>query len=448
MTVPDRPRAESDPELTVTATWERPLVPAAGGDATLLVRVVASPASEAGSHRRAPLDVAFVLDRSGSMAGEKLPLVKRAVDVAVGFLRDEDRAALITYDHIVSIVHPLQPATGRAKVALRLALHGVDAGGSTDLGGCWLAGCRELSDAPPAGSDAPNGAAPAHRLRRALLLTDGQANVGMVDPAELTAHAHELRKRGVGTATLGVGLGFDERLLAGLAEAGGGSFRFAAGPAELPAFFAHELRELLTIAAAGLTLELTLPAGTDVDLVNAFPAERDGDHLTVALGELPAGGALDLVLRLRVPTGRLGDAHHLRLDLAWSDPAADARRSLSVDPDPLIVAADEAAVETVAPDPLVAERAALQLATAERRAALALDRAGRHSESRAGMHRAVAMLQAAPLSAEVREDLALTVRFAATAAEGAYGELDYKQGAFHNARRARGRRDEADLDGR
>jgi Ca-activated chloride channel family protein len=447
MTVPDLPPAASGPSIAVTAAWERPLVPAAGGDATLLVRVVAPPTLAAGRHRRTPLDVAFVLDRSGSMAGEKLELVKRAVDVAVGFLRDEDRAALVVYDHTVAVAHALSPATARAKTALRLALHGVDAGGSTDLGGGWLAGCRELSGAPPPGSAAPNGAATAHRLCRAILLTDGQANVGITDPAELTVHAHELRKRGIGTATLGVGLGFDELLLAGMAEAGGGTFRFAAGPAELPAFFAHELRELLTIAAAGLTLELTLPAGAEAELVNAFPSERRGDRLSVDLGELPAGGELDLVLRLRVPAGRLGAAYPVHLGLAWSDPAADARRTLTVDPDPLVVAGD-AAVAAATPDPLVAERAALQLATAERRAALALDRAGRHAESRAGMHRAVAMLQAAPFSPDVQEDLAFTARYAATAADSAYGETEYKRGAFHNARRARGQRDEADLDGR
>ena len=55
--------------ISVEARWEKPLVPAEGGEATLLVRIVSSQAEPAA--RRAPLDVAFVLDRSGSMAARQ-----------------------------------------------------------------------------------------------------------------------------------------------------------------------------------------------------------------------------------------------------------------------------------------------------------------------------------------------------------------------------------------
>ena len=424
------------PNLDITATWERPLAPAAGGEATLLIRIAAVARPDAG--RRAPVDVAFVLDRSGSMAGPKLDLVKRAVDQAAAHLGDADRAALVVYDHAVTVLHPLAPATPRAKVALRLALHGVDAGGSTDLGGGWLTGCRQLSEGPP--PIAGDGADGATRIRRALLLTDGLANVGITDPAELTTHAHELRKRGIGTTTLGVGLDFDEALLSGLAEAGGGNFQFVAEPGQLRAFFERELRELLTVAAADLTLTLTLPAGIGADLVNAFPSERRGNRLEIAAGDLPVGDELDMVLGMRVPPGAVGTVHRLRLAATWSDPAADSRRTIELDPEPLTLA-DEATIDGVPPDPLVAERAALQRAATERRAALALDRAGRHAESRAGMQRAVAYLQAAPMTASIQDDLAITERYAAYAPSAAYSPLEAKAATFHNARRNRGKRD-------
>ena len=221
---PQQPSAQgpdSESHLDIVPIWEKPLVPVAGGAATLLVRIAAGRESAAGGGRRAPVDVAFVLDRSGSMAGEKLALVKEAVNVAAGHLRDADRAALVVYDNAVDTLHALQPATPRAKVALRLALHGVDAGGSTNLGDGWLTGCRELTEAA-GGTGAASEPQPT-RIRRALLLTDGLANVGITDPVELTTHAHELRKRGIGTTTLGVGLDFDEGMLGGLAEAGGGN---------------------------------------------------------------------------------------------------------------------------------------------------------------------------------------------------------------------------------
>lgn len=421
------------PGLTITAAWDRPLVPASGGEATLLVRVAAPP--PAAATRRAPIDVAFVLDRSGSMAGEKLALAKHAVDLAVGRLRDEDRAALVVYDHAVDLLQPLAAATPRAKTALRLALHGVDAGGSTNLGGGWLAGCRELSDpGPPTGAPAS-----VPRPRRAILLTDGLANAGIVDPPELTRHAAELRKRGVATTALGLGLGFDEALLAGMAEAGGGEFGFAATAADLPAFFARELHELLTLAASGLTLDLTLPEGLRAEIVSAFPYERRGKRFQIVVGDLPAGDERELVVGIRVAAGVIGTAHRLRLDASWADLLADARRELRIDPEPLRLA-EPAAVAAAGSDPLVAERAALQRASATRRAALALDRAGRHADARDGMRRAAAYLQAAPATAEIRDDLAATLSYAAAAPDTAYPELDRKRAAFHNARRARGRR--------
>src|SRR3954452_18278581 len=90
--------------FTVSAAWDRPVVPSTGGQATLLVRIKPVAPAEGSGHRRAPVDVAFVLDRSGSMSGDKLTLVKDAVSVAVGHLRDEDRTALVVYDHEVETV--------------------------------------------------------------------------------------------------------------------------------------------------------------------------------------------------------------------------------------------------------------------------------------------------------------------------------------------------------
>jgi Ca-activated chloride channel family protein len=199
------------------ARWEKPLIAATGGEATLLVRVIAATDDEIDAGRAAPLDVAFVLDRSGSMRGGKLDLAKEGVDLAVARLRDADRTALVVYDDEVDTVQPLALATPRLKASLRLALHGVDPGGSTYLSGGWVAGCHQLAEAPPV----RNAGSTASRIRRVILLTDGLANVGILDPTVLARHAGELRRRGIATTTVGVGQDFDEGLLSAMAEAGG-----------------------------------------------------------------------------------------------------------------------------------------------------------------------------------------------------------------------------------
>lgn len=426
--------ANSGAPLEISARWARPLVAASGGEATLLVRVAGGAgAPPEGGARRPPVDVSFVLDRSGSMAGKKLALVKKAVDVAIGHLGDDDRAALVVYDHSVQTLHHLAAATPRTKTAIRLALHGVDPGGSTNLAGGWLTGCGELGQEParPAG----NGAM---RIRRALLLTDGLANVGIVDAAELTAHADALRQRGVGTTTLGVGLDFDEALLSGMAEAGGGNFQFIERADELRAFFAREVNDLLTVTAAGLRLSLTLPPEVAAALVNPFPCERQGDRIEVALGDLPASDELHLVFLVRVPAGPVGTAHRVAMTATWADPAADVRRTTDLAPARLLLA-DPATVALAALDPDIAEQAALQRAAAERRAAMRLDRAGRYDDARARMRAAADALRAAPMTAAIMDELRVTANLAAAPASAPYAEDVRKRATFDAFRRARGK---------
>jgi Ca-activated chloride channel homolog len=392
----------------VEARWEKPLIAASGGQATLLVRVIAAADDETETSRAAPLDVAFVLDRSGSMRGGKLDLAKEGVDLAVARLRDADRAALVVYDDEVDTVQPLAPATPRLKASLRLALHGVDPGGSTYLSGGWIAGCHQLAEAPPVtGADAT-----ATRIRRVILLTDGLANVGILDPGMLARHAGELWRRGIATTAVGVGQDFDEGLLSAMAEAGGGNFQYIAGPDGLRAFFTQELQELFSVAATGLVVTLVLPPGVDAELVSAFPLERRGNALDVAIGDLPAGDEIDLVFTVRAGYGNAGDLLPVGVTACWTDPRADD---------------------------LVVERSARQRAAAERRAGLELDRAGLFTESRARMRQSQAFLSAAPMTAAVEADLAVTEALASAPATSAYGSHVRKSAQLREDQRRRGR---------
>jgi len=425
---------ENDRDSTprVEARWERPLVAASGGTATLLVRVTAP--SDAQRTRRAPLDVSLVLDRSGSMSGGKLELAKEGVDLAVALLRDADRAALVIYDDAVDVLQPLAAATPRVKASLRLALQGVDPGGSTFLSGGWTEGCRQLAEAPPL----PDGDGAATRIRRAILLTDGLANVGIVDARELARHAGELRRRGIATTTVGVGLDFDEGLLSAMAEAGGGNFQYVADPAALREFFARELQEMFRVTATGLTITLAMPPGVDGELVSAFPWERRRSELEVAVGDLPAGDEIDLVFTLRVGYGVVGDRLPVGVTMVWTDPRADARRELDASPVSLR-RAEAGEVAAAAPDELVSERAALHRAAAERRAGLEFDRAGQFAESRARMARAQFLLSEAPMTAEVQADLAESAALAAAPPATAYSSHERKAAQHREEQRRRGR---------
>ena len=163
---------------------------------------------------RLPLNVAIVLDRSGSMGDDrKFTLAREAIQQALDMLRPEDRCSLVVYDTQIDVLTPSSFATAEVKHATLTRLENVGPRGGTDLGGGWLRGCEQVAEFLEN-----------ERVSRCLLLTDGLANHGITDRDALAHHAGELRRRGVVTSTFGVGADFDERLLRDMAHEGGGSF--------------------------------------------------------------------------------------------------------------------------------------------------------------------------------------------------------------------------------
>jgi hypothetical protein len=268
------------------------LVRAAGGSRRYLRVEVVAPRHPP----RQPLSLALVLDRSGSMGGEKLDLAREGAIRAVRSLRAEDRVSVLTYNEEASVLIRSATADETAKRVAEQRLSQAQAGGGTDLCGAWLRGCEQVGLGLDEG-----------RLGRCLLLTDGLANRGITDGPTIVGHAAELRRRGVTTSTLGVGGDFDEVLLRQMAEAGGGNFYFAERAAQLAHFIAGETGEAAKVAAREVSLVIDLPAGASVTSPNPFRIRSEQLRSIVELGELVADQVLGLVLRVSFPAGREGE---------------------------------------------------------------------------------------------------------------------------------------------
>ena len=259
----------------------------------VLVEMTAPPAAK--DKPRPTVNLAFVLDRSGSMAGDKIRLARAAVEGSLARLHDTDRFSLVTYDDQIDVVWPGSPATAEAKAAALARLAEIDARGSTDLGGGWLRGCEEVATAMSADG-----------VNRCLLLTDGLANVGITDGNELTKHATELLARGVSTTTFGVGADFDEVLLSAMATAGGGNFYYISSAQQIADYVTSEVGEALEVVARDVTVELTTREDVAVESLTPYPVERHGARTVVRLGALVSEQVAQVVLRLKFPHGEAG----------------------------------------------------------------------------------------------------------------------------------------------
>lgn len=259
----------------------------------ILARITALPATAKAN--RPPVNLAIVLDRSGSMSGAKLATAKRAVAEAIGHLLPTDRFSIVVYDDQVEVVIASTPSTGEARRAAMERLVEIEARGSTDLGGGWLRGCEQV-----AANLMEQG------VNRCLLLTDGLANIGITDPAELAAHAAELRARGASTTTFGVGTDFDERLLADLADTGGGHFYYISDVAQIRDAITSEVGETLEITARDVALEVLARDEIEIEAITPHKVTRRGGRTAVMLGDLGSEQIVEVVLRLTFPYGTEG----------------------------------------------------------------------------------------------------------------------------------------------
>lgn len=251
---------------------------------------------------RAPLNISVVLDRSGSMQGDKLEYVKKATDFIVRNLNSSDTLSIVQYDDTVDVVSP--SSSVRDKDALHKKIAAIVAGGMTNLSGGMMEGYHQVKTARRDGA-----------VHRVLLLSDGLANVGITEPEALQRIASQhFREQGIGLSTFGVGEGFNELLMTALSEHGGANYYFIETPDQIPQIFAKELSGLLAVVAQNVRLSLSLPWGLRCEKVYGYPADVQSDRVQILFNDLFSGEEKVVVMKLRLeqPAGNA-----LELGVLW-----------------------------------------------------------------------------------------------------------------------------------
>lgn len=293
--------------MMMTVQTDRRLVRASRRSTRYALTTITAPRVER-TTTRAAANVSFVLDRSGSMGGEKFELARKAVDHALRLLRDDDRFSVVVYDDRIDVIAESTRATPEACRHARQRLESIYPRANTNLCGGWLAGCEEVARYL---TDAGMG--------RCLLLTDGLANQGITDHEAIVTHVRELRQRNVVTSTFGVGADFDERLLQQMADAGAGHFYFIEKPVQIPDFLTSELGETLEVVASGVRLMIEVPVGVHATLLNLFPSAQAPQGLSIDLGDLVSGQELAVVTQFEFAPEAEGTTSQATFTLSSSD---------------------------------------------------------------------------------------------------------------------------------
>lgn len=264
----------------------------AGRDQTVDVLIrITPPEIDAGIGRRPKLNLSLVLDRSGSMEGEKMVNAREATRYCIDQLLGSDRLSVVIFDNVIEVLIPSQLAEN--KTQLKGLLSEVYARNSTALHEAWVRGGLQVSEHLTEGA-----------INRVVLITDGLANQGLTNTDQIVSQAKGLAERNVSTSTIGIGDDFNEDLLVPMAQAGGGNSWHVKTADDMQRIFAVELEGLIAQLAHTVTLGLVPADGVRLsDVLNDFEMNETGRY---KLPNLQSGAPIEVVVQLRVPAQAAG----------------------------------------------------------------------------------------------------------------------------------------------
>jgi Ca-activated chloride channel family protein len=288
-----KPITVSSPSSNVLFEWKlgNPyLLKNGSGDVFLDLRVNGKPLPDV---KRKQMNLVLVIDRSGSMGSEnKLVQVKNAAASIIENMNATDRLAVVIYDDTVQTLIPSSPVENKAR--LREIIYSLSPGGSTNLCGGIQQGFEE-----------------ARRnfnrnyVNRIILLSDGLANAGITDPDQINAEAKQIRENFISVSTMGVGIDYNENLMANLADVSGGNYYYVSKEVNMAEVFRKEWNLMQNLIATNARATFQLGKNVDVVDVAGFQWEKKGTKLTIQVPDIYSGENKRILVQLHAPADTL-----------------------------------------------------------------------------------------------------------------------------------------------
>jgi Ca-activated chloride channel homolog len=342
---------------------------------------------------RTPVNVAFVIDRSGSMQGARIAQAREAAAAAIRRLDKNDIASVVVFDDKIDILVQAQPVEDHAAFIDRIRQ--VTARGSTAIHGGVIEGAAQVRHNLEA-----------RRLNRVVLLSDGQANVGPRRPEEFAKLGRELLQQGISVSTIGVGMQYNEDLMLQLARASDGNHTFVGESTDLIQVFNKEFDDVLASCAQTVSIDIELKPGVRVVRGLSRDAKIEGQTAQFQLNQIYAATEHYVLMEVEVDQGvadAAGDADLGRVRVTYTAAQDGARQTIET---PVRARFSQSTTEIAASrDNTVFESVVEQSVRSRTAAAIELRDQGRHGEAQALFSQNVQEIDAQAASAPLSNRL-------------------------------------------
>lgn len=271
----------------------RPILPA-DSKQTAYVKVGVTGFEMESDAERKPLNVAIVLDRSGSMAGEKMERAKEAACAAIELMKTDDIVAVIAYDTEVETIVPATKLGDKKEMLDKIKK--IEAGGTT-----------ALYEGTERGGEEVKKFLDKEKINRVILLSDGLANVGPSTPAEAGELGRKLGGEGICVTTLGLGDGYNEDLMLKLSQSSDGNHVYITKASNLVEVFDEEFQTATKVVAQEISCRLTCEKGVKPIRILNRDGKIDGQTVSFDWNQIYAGHERYVIIEVEVPAGENGE---------------------------------------------------------------------------------------------------------------------------------------------
>lgn len=283
--------SSNNPQIVkLSAELASPIIEA-GRKQTTFVKVALTGFKLEDSNERTPANIAIVLDKSGSMQGEKLRNAKKAARMAVDLLNDNDILSIVSYDSTVNVLVPATKVSD--KRAIHRAIDRMGSSGRTALFAGVSKGAAEVKKFLDK-----------DRVNRVILMSDGQANVGPSSPTELGDLGASLSKDGITVTTIGLGTGYNEDLMANLAGFSDGNHAFVKDAEDLAKVFKYEFGDVLSVVAQDVEIIIRLKNGVRPIRILGRDGSILGQTVRTSMNQLYSEQEKFVLIEVEIPAGK------------------------------------------------------------------------------------------------------------------------------------------------